>query len=168
MVPLINRGSTSCFVPPSVNIGLPLFVSPRRRSGQLSSVPWRSGWTVVSWANRSVGGPNCLALLRPATPPHAAPHRPARGMFGFWTRQLNLKKLCKSIRHARQLIPTPRGIPVEFRQQGAWQCACNALFRHLAKPSRFFVRIACDHRFRMWFAIHGSLCKFLRNTGFDL
>ena len=49
---------------------------------------WRAGWTVVSWANRSVGVPKCLALPRPATPPHSAPHRPARVMFGFWTRQV--------------------------------------------------------------------------------
>ena len=89
VVPLINCSSTGYRVPPSVYIGSLSFVPPKRRSGQLSSMPWRAEWTVVIWANRSVGVSNCLALLRPATPPHATPHRPACGMFGFWNRQVH-------------------------------------------------------------------------------
>ena len=60
----------------------------------LSSMPWRP-WrakeTVVSWANRPVGVASCQAALRPAAPPCAAPPRPARGMSGFWTRQVGYK-----------------------------------------------------------------------------
>ena len=50
--------------------------------------PWGAEGTVVSWANRPVGVPLCPAPLRPAAPPCAAPPGPARGMSGFWIRQL--------------------------------------------------------------------------------
>ena len=49
---------------------------------------WRARGTVVSWANRTVGVPFCPAPLCPAALPCAAPPRPARSMFGFWTRQV--------------------------------------------------------------------------------
>ena len=70
---VINRRSTGFRVLPSVYMVFPLSVLPGRRSGQLSSMPWRAAWSVVSWANRSVGVPNCLAPPRPAT----AVRRPA-------------------------------------------------------------------------------------------
>ena len=41
-------------------------------------------------ANRSVGVQSCPTQPRPAAPPCAAPTRPARGMSGFWTRQVGL------------------------------------------------------------------------------
>ena len=69
LVPLINRGSTARFVPPSVYIGFPLFVLPKRRSGQLSSIAWRARGTFVSWANRPVG----VRLPVPALPRRAPP-----------------------------------------------------------------------------------------------
>ena len=91
--PRMNRLSTAGFVPPSVYIGFPLFVLAKRRSGQLSTIPWRARGTVGFLATRPVGILFCPALLRPAAPPCAAPTRTARGMFGFWTRQV----LCSSI-----------------------------------------------------------------------
>ena len=87
-VPVINRGSTAGFVPPAVYIGFPLFVLPKSRSGQLSSMPRRARRTVDSWANRSVDVLSCPAPRRPVAPPCAAPTRPARGMSGFWIRQI--------------------------------------------------------------------------------
>ena len=78
--------STAGFVPPPVYIGIPLFVLPRRCSRQLNSMPWEARRTVDSWAARPVGVLLYPAPLRPAAPPHAAPSRPARGMFGFWIR----------------------------------------------------------------------------------
>ena len=83
--PVVNRG----FVRPSVYIGFSLFVQPKRRSGQLPSMPWRARGTVVFCANRPVGVPSCPAPARPAAPPCAAPPRPAHGVSGFWTRQAN-------------------------------------------------------------------------------
>ena len=75
----------------SVYIGFRLFALPKRRSGQLSSMPWkpwRAMGTVASWANRPVGVQSCPAPLRPAAPPCASPPRPARGMSGLWIRQV--------------------------------------------------------------------------------
>ena len=60
------------------------------RSRQLFSMPWRERGSVVSWANRPVDVPSCSALLCPATPPCAAPTRPARGMSRFWIRHINI------------------------------------------------------------------------------
>ena len=74
--PLINRGSTAGFLPPTVYIGIPLFVLPKRCSGQLSSMPWGARGTVVSCANKPVGVPSCRA--RPAQPPRRAPPDPTR------------------------------------------------------------------------------------------
>ena len=85
---LINRRSTANFVPPSVYIGFPLFVLPRRRWGQLSTMPWGAKGSVVSWANRPVGVRSCPVPLRPAAPLCAAPNRSARCMSGFWVRQI--------------------------------------------------------------------------------
>ena len=86
--PVINCWSTAGFVPPSVYIGFPLFVLPRRCSGQLSSVRWGARAAAVSSANRPVGVPSCPLPPRPAAPPWAAPNRSARGMSGFWIRQM--------------------------------------------------------------------------------
>ena len=87
--PRMNRGSTAGFVPPSVYIGFPLFVLTKGRSGQLSTIPRGSRGTVGFWATRPVGVLFCPAPLRAAAPPCAAPTRTARGMFGFWTRQID-------------------------------------------------------------------------------
>ena len=73
--PVINRLSTAGFVPPSVYMGFPLFVLPKRRSGQLSSMPRRARWSVVFWANRPVG---VLSYVPgPAPPCRIAVRRPA-------------------------------------------------------------------------------------------
>ena len=73
----------------SVYIGFPLFLLPKKRSGCLFSVPWKSKWTVVPWAHHPASVPPRFASpLRPApTPRHAAPC-PASGMPGFWIRQV--------------------------------------------------------------------------------
>ena len=61
------------------------------RTFGLFSMPWRS-WraqgTVVPRANRPVGVPSCPAPLCPAALAYAAAFRPARGMPGFWIRQV--------------------------------------------------------------------------------
>ena len=67
--PVINRLSTAGFVPPSVYIGFPLFVLPRKRSGQLSSMPWGARGSVVSTdpsASRPVRSRSALPPRRPA------------------------------------------------------------------------------------------------------
>ena len=46
--------------------------------------------SVVSWANRPVGDPSCSAPPCPAALLCAALPRPARGMSGFWIRQMNV------------------------------------------------------------------------------
>ena len=84
----MNRLSTAGFVPPSVYIGFPLFVLARGRSGQLSTIPWKAKGTVGFWATRLVGILFRPAPPRPAAPPCAAPTRTARGMLGFWVRQV--------------------------------------------------------------------------------
>ena len=63
----MNRLSAASFVPPSVYMGFRLFVLPKRRPGQLSTFPWGTGGTVVSWANEHAGFPT-----RP-TPPRPEP-----------------------------------------------------------------------------------------------
>ena len=74
--PLINRGSTTGFVPPTAYMGIPLFVLPKKCSGHLSSMPWRARGTVVSCAKQPVGVPSRWA--RPAKPPRRAPLDPTR------------------------------------------------------------------------------------------
>ena len=76
LVPVISRSSTGRFVPATVYIRIPLFVLPKRCSGDLSSMPWRARGTVVSCANKRVGVPCCRA--RPAQPPRRAPPDPTR------------------------------------------------------------------------------------------
>ena len=89
--PLIYCGSTTCFVLPAVYVGFPFFALAKRRSGQLSSMPWGARGTVVSesWANRPVGVRSCPVPPRPAAPLCAAPNRSARGMFEFRIRQVS-------------------------------------------------------------------------------
>ena len=90
VVPLINRGSNAGFVPPPVYMAFRLFVLLKKRSGQVCSMPWRVRGSVVSWANRFVGVPFCPVPPHPAVPPCAAPTRRARGMSGFWIRQVHI------------------------------------------------------------------------------
>ena len=90
LVPLINRVKTVCqpliLFPHSVLIRFCLFVLLERR-GDVSSMPW---------GNEGRLSPERIALSasrparpRPAAPPRA-PTRPARGMSGFWIRQVIL------------------------------------------------------------------------------
>ena len=92
---LINRLQTTCqpliLFPHSVYIRFPLFVLLERRSGDVSSMPWGVRGSLVSWANCSVGVLSC-PRPRPAAPP-CAPTRPARGMSGFWIRQVVLLEI---------------------------------------------------------------------------
>ena len=54
-------------------------------------MPWGARRTFDTWVDRPVGVPLYEAPPRLAAPPRAAPSRPARGMSGFWIRQvLNL------------------------------------------------------------------------------
>ena len=84
-VPLINRGSTADFVPPSVYIGFRLFVLPGRRPGQC-----------LRFAGGQEGGlspgridPTASRATQPRSPspPRRAPPRPDRPVvcpgFGF-------------------------------------------------------------------------------------
>ena len=52
-------------------------------------MPWGTGGTVVSWADRPAGVPSCPAPFRPAAPPCSALPRPARDMSGSWARQVS-------------------------------------------------------------------------------
>ena len=52
------------------------------------SIRWRAKGRVVSWPDRPNGAPSYPAPPRPAAPPCAAPTRPARGVSGFWIRQV--------------------------------------------------------------------------------
>ena len=89
----INRESTAGFVPPSVYIGIHLFVLPEICPGGFSSIVWRVRGTVVFWTNRPVGVLSYPAPLRPAAPPCAALPRPVRGFSGFSIRPLKSARL---------------------------------------------------------------------------
>ena len=79
-----SRLSTGRRVPPSLYIEFRLFVLPKSRPGQLSSMPWKARGSVASWANRPAGVP-----ARPARPTPLPRHAlPRRGMSGFWIRQI--------------------------------------------------------------------------------
>ena len=77
------RRSNAGFVPPPVYVEFRLFMLLKSRSRQLCSMPWGVRGTVVPWANRFVEVPPC-----PAPPSRCAPSRRARGMSGFWIRQV--------------------------------------------------------------------------------
>ena len=66
--PLTNRLLTGCqpriLFQHSVYIGFRLFVLLENRSSDVSSMHWGVRWTLVSWANCSVGAPSCPAPLR--------------------------------------------------------------------------------------------------------
>ena len=74
--PVICRGSTAGFVPPSIYIGFRVFVLPKTHSGKVSAMLWRRRGTVVSGANRPVGVPSCPASF--PTPPRRALPAPTR------------------------------------------------------------------------------------------
>ena len=87
----MNRGKTAgqplILFLRSVYIGFRLFVLLERRSGDVSSMPWRVRGTLVSWAISSVG---TQSYPTPPRRPPGAPTRTARGMSGFWIRQVYL------------------------------------------------------------------------------
>ena len=72
----IYRSSTERCVPHPVYIGFPLPVPPRRCPGWLSSVPWKTNWTVFSWAHRPAAVLGASTRRHPI-PLHRAPPRPA-------------------------------------------------------------------------------------------
>ena len=61
--PRTNRLLTDCqpviLFPHSVYIGFRLYMLLERRSGDVSSMPWRVRGTLVLWANSSVGTQSC-------------------------------------------------------------------------------------------------------------
>ena len=71
--PRINRWSNMGYVPPSVWMGFPLFVLPKRGPRRVAFDSPERQRTVLSWANRSVGVPLCSAPAIPAIPPCAQP-----------------------------------------------------------------------------------------------
>ena len=81
----MNRLSTAGFVPPSVSIGFRLIVP----LGDVQATCPRCFGECEGglFPRRTVLWANSLARPRPATPP-CAPTRHARGMSGFWIRQL--------------------------------------------------------------------------------
>ena len=83
--PRINRSSSVDFFLHSFHMGFCLLVLLGRRSGDVSSMPWRvRGTLVVSWANNSVG---TKSYPTPPRRPPGAPTRTASDMSGFWIRQ---------------------------------------------------------------------------------
>ena len=68
LVPRFNRGSTVGFVPPSVYVGFRLFVLPKSRSRQLSSIPSRDVCVLREQTCRA----------RSVKPPRRAPPDPTR------------------------------------------------------------------------------------------
>ena len=84
-----NRLSTASFAPPSVLQRISFVRASEDTFRTVSSMPWKAQGAVVGlWANRPVGVPSYPVPPRPAAPSCAAPPRPARGMSGFWTRQV--------------------------------------------------------------------------------
>ena len=84
-VPLINRGSTPDFVPPSVYIGFPLFLLPKRRPGQcLRFAGGQEGGLSPGRIDPTASRPTQPRL---PSPPRRAPLRPDRHVvclgFGF-------------------------------------------------------------------------------------
>ena len=81
----INRASTNRCVSSSVYTEFRLFVFPKRRLEQFSSISRRSGGQIERCSpGRSDPSPTCPAHLRPASPPCAALLRTARDMYaGF-------------------------------------------------------------------------------------
>ena len=83
--PRINRWSTVYFVSPTVYIGFPLFVLPKKCSC-LFSMPWEhEGRLLPARTNPSASHP---AGLAPPSRPAVRLTRPARGVSGFWIRQV--------------------------------------------------------------------------------
>ena len=105
--PRIYRGSNVGFVPPSVYICF--FSCLQKRRGNLCPIPWRARRTAGFWAMRLVGILFCPAPLRPAASPCAAPTRNARGMFGFWARQIfSLSRIhLSSPKNSAVIAPSP-------------------------------------------------------------
>ena len=73
-VPLINRGSTADFVPPSVYIGLRLFVLPKRHPGQC--LRFAGGQETGLSPGRIGPTASSPTQPRPPSPPRRAPPRP--------------------------------------------------------------------------------------------
>ena len=105
-----------------------MFVLLENRSGDVSSMPWRVRGTLVSWANCSMGAQSC------ATPPHPAaplcdPPRPARGMYGFWTRQVHRFTKISLVRASGEAFRTR---VFDALEGGRDDCLLGELFcRHL-------------------------------------
>ena len=98
----------------SVYIGFRLFVLPKRRSGQLFSIPWRP-WrargTVVFWASRLVGVPPCRDSPRPAA---RAMRRPSP------TRPCFVRVICSTCYRENQASVYWSAARNEERSQSRW------------------------------------------------
>ena len=86
--PVVNRWSTAGFVPPSVLNTNEIVRASEETFRTVFSIRWGARGWVVSWPDRPNGVPSFPAPPRPAPPPCAAPTRPARGVSGFWIRQV--------------------------------------------------------------------------------
>ena len=64
-------------------------------SAKLNVFRWRARGRVVSGPDRPNGVPSYPDPPRPAAPPCAAPTRPARGVSGFWIRQVIYYVTCR-------------------------------------------------------------------------
>ena len=83
----INHLSTAILFPHLVYVGFCLFLLQESRSEDLSSMLW--GYEGRLSPERIVLSASRPARLRPAAPP-CAPTRLARGMSGFWVRQVDI------------------------------------------------------------------------------
>ena len=81
---MVNRGFCSPF---GFNYELDCSCS-EETSRTVFSIRWRARRRVVPGPDRPNGVPSYPAPLRPAALPCAAPNRPARGVSGFWIRQV--------------------------------------------------------------------------------
>ena len=102
-------------------------VSPRRTyTTTVFSIRWRARRRVVSWPDRPNGVPSYPAPPRPAAPLCAAATRPARGVSGFWIRQV--------------VLPRTKCV---YRLQGTGSIVSH--FRSESKKTinRFCPRLAC-------------------------
>ena len=128
----MNRLSTAGFVPPSVE--KVFFVLAQGRSGQLSTTPRRAQGTVGFWAC-------CPAPPRPAAPPCAGRTQTARGMFVFWTRQVQRSvgpvvntQERKQAAVSRTCLASKAFTQIKWRWSIAQQPGTKSAFRPTDKP----------------------------------
>ena len=136
-------------------VGFRLFVLPKGRSGQMSSMLLRKRKSVVPWANRSVGVPPCPALSRRLTEHGAAQTRP------WYFRVLDSTNILESV-HGR-FCPWRVGRPASVSSRPALLCAAPA------PPRPWNIRVliskyASINRFAAQEGIQGGTLQFSKAT----